>query len=131
METLLRKVTTNKYLPLRMFQSIEVDEKKIKILDDSGCAEDATTTGVVMSTMIPNEMNDCTDGGNAVPTTRSSFLLYGGTGRGYVKAFRGGSRAQCRQLRQLTNVQGEQKTAENYFLRLCPYLTTPESVGKQ
>lgn len=52
METLLRKVTTNKYLPLRMFQSIEVDEKKIKILDDSGCAEDATTTGVVMSTMI-------------------------------------------------------------------------------
>jgi len=45
-----------------MFQSIEVDEKKIKILDDSGCAKDATTTGVVMSAMIPNEMNEYTDG---------------------------------------------------------------------
>lgn len=74
-----------------MIRSIEMDEK-IKKLIDSGCAEDATTTGVVTRTMIPNEMKDWTDDSDAVPTTRSTILIYGGRGRGYAKAFRGGSR---------------------------------------
>jgi len=37
-------------------------------------------------------MKDWTDGSDAVPTTRSTILIYGGTGRGYAKASRGGSR---------------------------------------
>jgi len=51
-----------------------------------------TTTGVVTGTMIPNEMKDWTDGSDAVPTARSTILIYGGTGRGYAKASRGVSR---------------------------------------
>lgn len=75
-----------------MIRSIEMDEKNKKLLDDSGCAEDATTTGAVTRTMIPNEMKDWSDGSDAVPTARSTILIYGGTGRVYAKASRDGSR---------------------------------------